>query len=241
MSTSAEAEVKVDTIDDKMVERYLLQHPDFFVQHPYLLTELVLPHDSGSAVSLVERQVTVMREEIRHYRARLQELIQIAANNDGLIESIQRFSLALMKAAEPEAIIRCLSTCLHDDFQVDAVSLQLFQGWSDELTTLNLPYVELIGAEDDRAVDYKALVADGKPICGELDEALVKALFGENAEGVASVAQLPLMTAGQDKAEVMGVLYIASHDVQRFHADQGTVFLEYLAAIIAGKLNPYLL
>ena len=240
MSTSVEAGVKIDTIDSKTVERYLLQHPDFFVQHSYLLTELVLPHDSGSAVSLVERQVTVMREEIRQYRARLQELIQIAANNDGLIESIQRFSLALMEAAEPEAIITCLSTCLHDDFQVDAVAIRLFQGWS--LSSLDVPYVELMSAEDDRVADYKALVADGKPVCGELDDVMVDALFGDKAESIASVAQLPLMmSAGQDKAEVMGVLYIASHDAQRFHAEQGTVFLEYLAAIIAGKLNPYLL
>ena len=41
------------------VANYLIDNSDFFAQHPEILAELSLPHNSGSAVSLMERQVAL--------------------------------------------------------------------------------------------------------------------------------------------------------------------------------------
>ncbi|MDH3326971.1 MAG: DUF484 family protein, partial [Gammaproteobacteria bacterium] len=41
----------------KDVEVYLDKHPEFFQEYPELLVELKVPHPSGGAVSLIERQV----------------------------------------------------------------------------------------------------------------------------------------------------------------------------------------
>ena len=40
-------------LDDATVAGYLRSHPDFFERMPGLISELSLPHDAGSAVSLV--------------------------------------------------------------------------------------------------------------------------------------------------------------------------------------------
>ena len=45
------------------IENYLRKNPDFFLGRPELLTELSIPHRSGEAVSLVEKQVKVLREQ----------------------------------------------------------------------------------------------------------------------------------------------------------------------------------
>ena len=52
----------IETLSDDDVVRYLRNHGDFFGRHPTLLTDLSLPHDSGQAISLVERQVAILRE-----------------------------------------------------------------------------------------------------------------------------------------------------------------------------------
>src|SRR5690554_3034051 len=44
------------------VAEYLRQNPAFFVEHDDLLADLLIPHQSGQAVSLVERQVKLLRE-----------------------------------------------------------------------------------------------------------------------------------------------------------------------------------
>ena len=44
------------------VAAYLKENPDFFINRDSLLAEITLPHESGKAISLLERQVRVLRE-----------------------------------------------------------------------------------------------------------------------------------------------------------------------------------
>ena len=50
-------------LPEQAVVDYLTAHPDFFTRHPQLLRDLSLPHDSGNAVSLIERQVELLRKQ----------------------------------------------------------------------------------------------------------------------------------------------------------------------------------
>ena len=64
-------------IDAKAVKEYLEAHPEFFDEHPHLLETLTVPHaPPGGAVSLVERQVKVLRERQAASRERLAELVR---------------------------------------------------------------------------------------------------------------------------------------------------------------------
>ena len=50
---------------EREVADFLRRHPDFFERHLALLTELVVPHSGRTgAVSLLERQVTVLRDQL---------------------------------------------------------------------------------------------------------------------------------------------------------------------------------
>ena len=44
-------------LDAHTVAEYLRLHPAFFAEYDELLPDLIIPHQSGQAVSLVERQV----------------------------------------------------------------------------------------------------------------------------------------------------------------------------------------
>ncbi len=58
-------------LDEAQVSDYLRAHPDFLVQHPELLETLELNHTSGSAVSLIERQVEILRGRSQRLEDRL--------------------------------------------------------------------------------------------------------------------------------------------------------------------------
>ena len=63
MSTQS-AQDLLPSVDDPSVTQYLQQHPDFFERHPQLLTRLRLQHPrNGTTISLIERQVDVLREK----------------------------------------------------------------------------------------------------------------------------------------------------------------------------------
>ena len=63
---STASEVTAEVVSD-----YLRDNPDFFNQHPEVLSELKITHVGDGAVSLVERQVATLRERNAELRRRL--------------------------------------------------------------------------------------------------------------------------------------------------------------------------
>src|SRR5580658_8284074 len=77
--------------EEQAVAQYLQHNPDFFEQHPQLLARLRLQHPrNGSTVSLIERQVEVLREKIQTQDQKLAEFVQVARANNVLAEKIHR-------------------------------------------------------------------------------------------------------------------------------------------------------
>ena len=115
--------VVVDPHNEDTVMRYLRENPDFFGRHPMLLTDLSLPHDSGEAISLVERQVAILRERNIDMRRRLTHLVGAANVNDTLFEKTRRFTLNMLDCDRLSTIDAVLADTLIDDFAADLRAL----------------------------------------------------------------------------------------------------------------------
>src|SRR5690606_36349176 len=112
-------------LDADAVAQYLRQHPEFFVDFEELIPELRIPHQPGQAVSLVERQVKLLRERNIELRQRLNQLMDVARDNDRLFDKSKRLVLALLDAGDLEDLISAVEDSLRHDFQVPFVSLVL--------------------------------------------------------------------------------------------------------------------
>ena len=76
MSTQTARGLAAGQTDEERIERYLSLNPDFFERHQPLLARMRLPHmRTGSTVSLVERQVEVLREQKTDADRRLAEFV----------------------------------------------------------------------------------------------------------------------------------------------------------------------
>ena len=94
MSTQQARELKSEPLTDDTVVQYLQNSPDFFERHATLLAKLRLPHtrSSGQTVSLIERQVDVLRERNTGLERKLKDLVEVARLNEQLTEKIHRFA-----------------------------------------------------------------------------------------------------------------------------------------------------
>src|SRR5205823_10827577 len=103
--------------EEESIAVYLQHNPDFFERHQAVLTRLRLPHArGGSTISLVERQIEVLREKHAALEGKLAELVQVARGNDVIAEKLHRFTRRLLGApSRAEAIARIEST-LREDF-----------------------------------------------------------------------------------------------------------------------------
>ena len=210
-----------DDIDAEQVADYLRRHPAYFAEHDELLTDLIIPHQPGQAVSLVERQVKLLRERNIEVRNRLNQLMDTARENDRLFDKSRRLILSMLEAQSLEQVIASLEDSLRNDFQVPFVCLILFTE-ADRYS--NAHCVSHAAAKE--AIGH--LLDNGKPVSGALRPEELSFLFGESAEEVASTAFAPISHEG-----LHGVLALGSKDSQQYRSATGTLFLGYVADALA--------
>src|ERR1700731_3046629 len=128
MTTSQARGIKQDNLNDLSVAEYLQTYPDFFERNGPLLAKLRLPHlrEAGATVSLVERQVEVLRERNQSLERKLKELVDVARANDALADRIHRLSQRLIRAHDLKETINAVETSLREDFDAMHSVLVLF-------------------------------------------------------------------------------------------------------------------
>jgi uncharacterized protein YigA (DUF484 family) len=233
----------VEKVSEKEVAEYLHDHPDFFAAQPQLLAEMMVPHASGEAVSLIERQVSVLRDQNRKTRREINQLVEIARENDRLHEQLQSLTLALMESVSLSDIFFNLHDALRSHFSADIVTVRLFASPQDAVAEDAGEWVSAAFAAEgaNGHVVFQKILDAGKPICGSLSPMQLDYLFRDRVSEVASTALVPLNTwAGSDPATSFGLLGIGSFNDQRFHPAMGTLFLSYMGAILSRALCPYL-
>ncbi len=204
------------------VADYLRQHPDFFIEYESLLSELALPHHTGEhAISLVERQVSVLRARNRDVRQRLGRLLDIARDNERLFQKTQRLVLALLEQRDVQGVVDAVEASLRDDYQVDVCRLLLLQG----------------DALQEAQQQINALLMARQPVCGHLRPEETAFLFAQASQPVQSAAVVsiarPHAAAGEN---LLAVLAIGSFDPEHYRSGMGTMFLTYIADVVSRTL-----
>jgi uncharacterized protein YigA (DUF484 family) len=214
-------EKQVDSTEE-IVREFLLNNPDFLYHNPDILESLSLPHNSGSAVSLVERQVGVMRDRNKEMRSRLDNMLATAHDNDLLFEKTKRLVLNLLEAKNLPAMVETIYDSLGKDFAIDFYSLTLL---GDEKT---LPRTMARVASTEKANEQvSTLLGSNRAVCGVLREEEMTFLFGEKGLQVGSVAAVPLRYDN-----LYGILAVGNADPNFYKSSMGTLFLSYIAEVV---------
>jgi uncharacterized protein YigA (DUF484 family) len=215
------------------VAEYLAGHPEFFDQHHALLASLKLPHVRADAttVSLVERQVDVLRERTRELELRLRTLVDNGHANDVLAGNIHRFAKRLIHARDTRARLAVIETSLREDFGAREFVVVLARK-DPGLAASAARCLKLVNEDDAGLKSFESLFVSGRPRCGRVRDAQREFLFGSEADAVGSVALVPLDSGG-----ALGVLAIASPDADHFNPTISTDFLARIGELVATALD----
>jgi uncharacterized protein YigA (DUF484 family) len=214
------------------IAKYLERHPGFFDERPELLARLRLPHGSGKTVSLIERQVQVLREQNAALKSTLRELVNVARDNDRLNGQMHQMTLDLLRSDSLPPLLEALESHLRNEFAADAVAL-LLTG-VDELQQRATGADPLVIDEAAKQL-FPTALGDGKPQCGRLKRSQLQFLFRSAAERIESAVVIPLGDRGS-----AGLLAIGSREVNRFHPGMGTLFLTHLGELLVPLLRHHL-
>ncbi len=232
MTTSQARGIKQDGLNDTTVAEYLQTYPDFFERNSPLLTKLRLPHlrDAGATVSLVERQVEVLRERNQSLDRKLKELVDVARANDALADRIHRLSQRLIRAHTLLETIGAVETSLREDFDAMHSVLVLFLEQARSLEGAGR-FLRSAEPGDPDIKSFESLLQSGKPRCGQVRDGQRDYLFGKDSVEIGSVALTPLGPKGE-----LGILAIGASDAERFHPAMSTEFLSRIGELVTYAL-----
>jgi uncharacterized protein YigA (DUF484 family) len=234
MSTQANVKYGGDDLTEQSVHDYLATHPDFFENHASLLNSLNLPHASGDAISLVERQVSVLRQKDLKLEKQLKELIGVARANDLLAAKIHELTLQLMAAANLKSTIVALEVGMRSGFNADQAVLVVFgdPGAFDDIDGGR--FFRVVEKNDEALSPFRTFLGGSSARCGQIRDAQRSFLFQEAADEIGSAALVPI------NAETsIGFLAIGSTDANRFHPGMSIDFLTRLGDLVASALKRY--
>jgi uncharacterized protein YigA (DUF484 family) len=222
------------TISEDDIAEYLSNHPDFFERHMRVLARLRLPHaTNGATVSLVERQITVLREKNDQLQRSLKNLVTVAKHNDALVGKIHRLALALISVPSIAARLDKLEHALREDFAAERAMLVLFESAPAVAKIDPMPGFLIIADRDDDALKpFSTLIKSGKTRCGPLRERQQQYLFGTDGDALGSAAMVPL-----GKATSLGFLAIGNRNRDYFNPGERTDFLDRLGELIATAIQ----
>ena len=217
---------------ENLVADYLKNNLDFFVKNPAILAELKIPHEHGGAISLVEKQLTVLREQNQETNKKIHELIEIATQNEELARRMHQLALTLIDADDPKDIFSTMYDNLKKNFHADRVIVRLFANpaFMDSSAT-----DEFVGKESIEESLFKRIIEKREPLSGKMNHQQQVFLFGDDSDDIASSVMIPLHGVGWG-----GILAIGSFDAKRFQPGMGIELLANLGEILSFIIKPWI-
>ena len=214
-------------ITDKEVAGYLVENPSFFTNQEDLLVKIKIPHKKRGAVSLVEKQLEVLRERPLVPNKKSNEFVQNAARNKDIFDKSHKLVLDLVSAKHISELCSALENSLKHGFGCRTNTLILFG--QKKIINRFVSQVPLNTAKDQ----LDDLMQRDAPTLGILSSKQLEFLFNEQSPEVKSAAVLTL----RNENTHLGILAIGSERIEYFTRDMDTLFVEFIASALE-KLLP---
>lgn len=203
---------------------YLEANPNIFQQHPELL-ELVTLSDSRGTASLLERQVSMLKERLGQQQSKQSEFFQVARENEQISDAFTKIICQLIGFTNLSEFASEFPQSLRKTFAIDEVSFKTPQAVSKRAT-------------DSEAYDDSIRrLTNQRAVCDDRWPSNIMALFF--GKSIKSAALIPMRIP--DQKEPIGILALGSTDAERYTNDLGTAHLDRLglmSGICLARLQP---
>jgi hypothetical protein len=229
---------------------YLRTNPNFFIENEEILRVVNLPHQSGQAISLVERQISVLRNYSKTADERFSELITNATNNDQLFQLIRSLVLQILQSDRISLIPKLVKSQFENIENIDACSV-ILTNFSLKSSNDNLRVV----STDSLKANFSDIFRLKKTFCGAITHEKKTYLFDETnssenlirndiqkaksksndaiVKKIQSTAICPII----HNNEILGLIACGSKAENHFSPTQETIFIDFIGEVIGAVLT----
>lgn len=211
-------------LDDELISEYLQENPDFFQHNPHVLSQLTLHGQQEGAVSLVERQQRVLREQVTALQDEITTLMGHARRNEHIFRHYSDLYIQLLQASSLSDVVEHLTHTFLSELGLRQLELKFLHADVDD----NYRF-----AADTHWQKISKRFADGPVYLGRLTQDEKRAVFGQDTEE-ADLESVALIQLGQDAP--LGVLVLSSQDAAHFAPTMDYLLISQLQALLSFRL-----
>lgn len=210
----------------------LRENSDILNRHPELLTVLEVAHQSGGAVSLIERQVAALRSQLQEQEKRMLELMDVARDNERLSDIRHRLAVDLFSAHDTGDVVSTVLDTFKTELSADHAVVKLF---SKDKELIEQSAGLFNDVDDEALTAFKTMLQHKNTVCGRSTTEQKEYLFAEKADEIKSVAIVPLVAGAN-----LGLIGLGATDAKRFNSSMGTDFLSQIGELVSASLAVHL-
>ena len=223
MTTKIQSAVDAEFAKADLVS-YLQQNPNIFQQHPELL-ELVSLSDSRGTASLLERQVSMMKERLNEHKSQQTQYMQVARENEQISDSFSHVICQMIGFTNLSQFATEFPSELRSTFKIDEVSFKTAQAVAER------------PSDNKGYEDAVRRLLNNRAVCDNRWPSNIMNLFFSS--DINSAALIPMRKL--DSTEPLGILALGSQDPDRYTNDLGTAHLDRLglmSGVCLARLQP---
>lgn len=218
---------KKNKVSNKEIAEYLILNPNFFKENPEVLNSIEIIHESGAAVSLIQKQVELLRSNYNSTTDKLMELLGIAKNNEDIFILTKELILSLIDASSIEEIVALIEKSFVADFGAKKSKVLFFTESSK-----NLPKGRVKNPAEARNI-LGNLLKPGKIFCGEVNKEVAKFIFNQKTS-VKEMALVPL-----NSSSLLGLIALGSDQPGKYSDNKDTLFLDFIAEVVSKLIDSH--
>jgi uncharacterized protein len=211
---------------------FLQSNPTFLgqylAQHPQQLANLYVPHATGGkTVSLVERQVEVLRDKVKQMERGIADMVRNAQENDAIVSKLYEFTRALLLNADTEKLPTVVEEQLRSLYAVPQTALRIWD--------VADAYQGLHSAQPVEVDVIQLANSMQAPYCGPNSDFRAVSWLDGSGSNTKSLVLIPLRVGASPDA--FGLLVLGSPDDRRFTSSMGTAFLSRIGEVASAALS----
>lgn len=222
------------------LKELLIAIPDVFTQYPELFEYLTLQDnqaDTTNVTSLLERQISVLKNKISDQRQQTLAMIQNAKHNEFITDRLFKITHELTACVDIDDIFDVLYQDTLNAFDIDFLSIKITREQSGPTKTQPLAEINAEFLNHEGYLSILERVSTGTSLCSDrFPEAVISAFFKDHQEELASAAFVPLIKP-HDSA-CFGILGLGSKQSEKFSNQlSGTLHLDRFGTLAATAID----
>ena len=205
---------------------FLKENPDFFIEHPDAIESLEIKHESGEAVSFIEKQVELIKAKNLETSTKLKEFIVNAKENEILFIKIKKLISVILNSEDLEKLL---------NFTEDFFEKEL---GSEKCKIFFFTQDDLFKVSDERVIQpeiatpaFSSIFKDKNIYLGGISNEVASLTFGAKA----SVKESAICKL--NSKEVAGILILGSSSQKKYTSGQDTLFLNFVLEVLSHQID----